>query len=131
MGKRVEWFKWIIHYRTPKIRVWQISLVFAFEVYYQLCKLRGYPVTHILEGFGKPASGEVKPGKGKYILIWPRLPLSIRLLDRISPFGRYAHAEYIAYTPEKAEEIRKSGQRMALMEIRVVWGELRFAGTEK
>ena len=129
MGKRVEWFKWIIRYRTPKARVKQINLVLAFEVYYQLCKLRGYPVTHVLDDFGKRVPEGGTPGK--YILVWPRLPLSIRLLDRIFPFGRDAHAEYIAYTPEKAEEIRKSGQRMALVEIKVVWGELRFAGTEK
>lgn len=127
MGKRVEWFKWIIHYRTPKVRVQQISLVFAFEVYYQLCKLSGYPVRHILDGFGKTVPEDAKTGKGKYIVVWPRLPLSIRLLDRIFPFARYYHAEYIDYTPEKAAEIKRSGRRAELLEIRA---ELRFVGND-
>ena len=125
MGKRVEWFKWIIHYRMLKVRVQQISLVFSFEVYYQLCKLRGYPVTHVLERWGSPAPEGAKSREGKYIAVWPRLPLSIRLLDRIFPFARYYHAECIDYTPERAEEIKQSRRRAELVEI---WTEFRSIG---
>ena len=127
MVRRVEWFKWIIHWRSPRVRLQQLWLVFTFEVYYQLCKLRGYPVTHILEGWGEPVPDGAKSNEGRYILVWPRLPLSIRLLDKIFPFGREAHAEWIPYTPEAAEKIRKTGRRAQIIDI---WCELRFAGSD-
>src|SRR5256885_7684086 len=81
---RVEWLKWMMTYRRPKTRAQQIGRFFIFELYYQLCKLRGYKVEHILKIKPLPA--------GKYILVWPPLPVSIRLLDEIFPFGRDAHA---------------------------------------
>jgi hypothetical protein len=105
---RIEWLKWIIHHGR-KTRAKQIGTVFAFEVYYQFCKLRGYKVDHILEEKFLPA--------GKYILLKPRLPLSVRLLNRIFPFGKDAHAKYIRYTPEIAEEMKKAGRHVEGIEI--------------
>ena len=67
-----------------------------------------------------------QPLEGRYIRVWPRLPLSIRLLDRIFPFGRGAHAEHIPYTPDRAGEIRGTGRRAEVVEIRY---ELGFGGS--
>ena len=105
---RIEWLKWVIRYGR-KNRARQIGTIFAFELYYQFCKLRGYKVDHILEGKFLPA--------GKYIVLRSPLPLSIRLLDRIFPFGEHAHAEYIPYSPEIADEMRKKGKHIEGVEI--------------
>ena len=122
---RIEWLKWGMSFGSRKSRAHQLKLFLAFEVYYQLCKLRGYGVNHFLEWQGGPIPEGAQPEEGKYILVWPRLPLSIRLLDTIFPFGRDAHAVHIPYTPELAEEIRGTGRRAEVVEIRY---ELRFGG---
>ncbi len=85
-------------------------------------------MNHFLAWMGKPVPEGAEPMGGKYILIWPPLPLSIRLMDRIFPFGRDAHAEYIRYTPEVAEEIKRAGRRAEVVEI---WSEFRFVGSGK
>ena len=113
---------------SRKSRARQLKLFLAFEVYYQLCKLRGYGVNHFLEWQGEPIPQGAQPEAGKYNLVWPRLPLSIRLLDTIFPFGRDAHAERIPYTPEIAEEIKGTGRRAEVVEISY---ELRFGGSSK
>jgi hypothetical protein len=115
---RIEWLKWRMSFGSRKGRARQLKLFLAFEVYYQLCKLRGYGVHHFLEWQGKPVPEGALPAAGRYILVWPRLPLSIRLLDRVFPFGRAAHAEHIPHTPEIAEEIRRAGRRAEVVEIR-------------
>ena len=109
-------------------RARQLKLFLAFEVYYQLCKLRGYGVNHFLAWQGEPIPEGAQPAAGKYILVWPRLPLSMRLLNRIFPFGKEAHAEHIPYTPDIAEEIRGAGRRAEVVEIRY---ELRFGGSSE
>jgi hypothetical protein len=63
----------------------------------------------------------------RLMLIWPRLPLSIRLLDRI--FYWIGHAEIVPYTWEAFEEARASGRRAEVLKI--ARGELRFGGTLK
>ncbi len=50
-------------------------------------------------------------------------PLSIRLLDRIVPFGRIAHAECVLYTPEAAAVARAVGRRTAVLDT--ILGEFR------
>ena len=119
---RIEWLQWRMSFGSRKSRAQQLKLFLAFEVYYQLCMLRGYRVNHFLEWEGKQIPEGAQPGAGKYILVWPRLPLSIRLLDRIFSFGRHAHAEHIPYTPDMAEEIRGSGSRAEVVEIRYELG---------
>jgi hypothetical protein len=37
---RIEWLKWMMRYGRPKTRARQVRLFLAFELYYQLCKLR-------------------------------------------------------------------------------------------
>jgi hypothetical protein len=81
----------------------------AFEVYYQFCKLRGYRIEHILKTESRSA--------GKYMLVRPPLPLSIRLLNKIFPSGRDAHARYVPYTSESAAEMKNRGWRVELVEI--------------
>ena len=125
---RIEWLKWRMSFGSRERRAQQLKLFLAFEVYYQLCKLRGYGVHHFLEWQGKPIPAGAEPAAGKYILVWPRLPLTIRLLDRIFPFGRHAHAEHIPYTPEMVEEIRGTGRRAEVVEIRY---ELGFGGSSE
>ena len=58
-------------------------------------------------------------------MIWPRLPLSIRVLDRIIFPG--AHAELVPYTPEAFEAARAAGRRVEFMVV--VPGELRYRGS--
>ena len=123
---RIEWLKWRMSFGSRKGRARQLKLFLAFELYYQLCKLRGYGVNHFLEWEGKPVPEGAQPATGKYILVWPRLPFSIRLLNRIFPFGRDAHAEHIPYTPEIAQEIRDTGRHAEIVEIRY---ELGFDGS--
>ncbi|HZG51335.1 MAG TPA: hypothetical protein VEZ40_04290 [Pyrinomonadaceae bacterium] len=125
---RIEWLKWRMSFGSRKSRARQLRLFLAFEVYYQLCKLSGYGVNHFLEWQGKPVPEGAQPMEGKYILVWPRLPLPIRLLDRLFRFGRLAHAEHIPYTPEMAEEIKSTGRRAELVEIRY---ELRSGGSSE
>jgi hypothetical protein len=123
---RIEWLKWRMSFGSRRSRARQLKLFLAFEVYYQLCKLRGYGVNHFLEWQGKPMPEGSQPMEGKYIRVWPRLPLSIRLLDKVFPFGRDAHAEHIPYTPDMAEEIRSTGRCAEVVEIRY---ELYFDGS--
>ena len=119
---RIEWLKWRMSFGSRKSRARQLKLFLAFELYYQLCKLRGYGVHHFLAWQGKPVPEGAQPAAGKYILVWPRLPFSIRLLNRIFPFGRDAHAERIPYTPEIAQEMRDTGRHAEVVEIRYEWG---------
>jgi hypothetical protein len=111
MGKRVEWLKFVMRYSRPRSRAPQILIFLAFEFYYGLCKLRGYRARHFLDPVPAERKG-TKPGD-RYILIWPPLPLSIRLLDRI--FCRAGHVEVAPYTPEAFEEVRASGRRAEIM----------------
>jgi hypothetical protein len=106
---RVEWLKWVLRYGRPQTRLRQIRAFLAFEVYYQFCKLRGYRIEHMLKT--EPLSA------GKYVLVRPPLPLSIRLINKIFPTGRDAHARYVPYTSQSAAEIRNNGSRIELVEI--------------
>jgi hypothetical protein len=86
----------------------------TFEVYYGLCKLRGYQPRHFLDPM--PAGLKECRAGDKYVVVWPPLPFSIRLLDRIFPFGS-SHTEFMPYTSEAAEKIKASGRRA---EVRVI-----------
>src|ERR687885_107000 len=95
---RIEWLKLLMRYGNPKNRGRQVLFLLVFEIYYQLCKLRGYKPRHIMDSSPEAVRG-MRAGD-RILLIWPYLPLSIRLLDRIFPYGKVAHAEYLPYTPE-------------------------------
>jgi hypothetical protein len=124
MGKRLDWLNFVIRYRRPK---GQILIFLAFEVYYQLCTLRGYRPRHLLDPM--PEEVRTKPAEQPILSVWPRrLPLSIRALNRIFPFGGY-HVELVPYTPEAAAAAKASGRRAEI--VQTVQGELRFAGSSK
>ncbi len=111
--------------RHGRNRPRQLLIFLAFEAYYQLCALRGYKPRHMLDPSPESLKG-LRPG-GRILMIWPRLPLSIRVLDRIIFPG--AHAVLAPYTPEALEAARASGRRVGFMEV--VLGELRHGGSFK
>jgi hypothetical protein len=127
MGKRIriEWLKFVMRYNRPKSRVRcarQVLFLITFEVYYGLCRLRGYPARHFLDPMPEEMRG-MQAGE-RVLLIWPRLPLSIRLLDRI--FYRIGHAGFVPYTWEAASGAEASGMRAEV--IAVAQGELHYGG---
>ena len=121
MGKRVEWLRFVMRYGRNRPR--QLLIFLAFEAYYQLCALRGYRPRHILDP--SPEALKDMPPGGRILMIWPRLPLSIRALDRVIFSG--SHAELVPYTPEAYEAARASGRRAKVMGV--VLGELRHGGS--
>jgi hypothetical protein len=123
---RIEWLKWRMSFGSRKSRARQLKLFLAFEVYYQLCKLRGYGVNHFLAWQGKPTPEGAQPMEGKYIRVWPHLPLSIRLLDRVFPFGRDAHAEHI---PSRPTGRKRLGARADARRSWTIRYELGFGGS--
>ena len=120
MGKRVEWLKFVLEHGRNRPR--QLLIFLAFEAYYQLCALRGYRPRHLLDP--PPEALWSRPAGGRVLMIWPRLPLSLRVLDRIIFPG--AHAELVPYTAEAAAAARVTGRRFEVMET--VLGELRLGG---
>ena len=124
MGKRIDWLNFVVRHKRPKR---QILTYLGFELYYQLCALRGYRPRHILDSM--PEELRTKPARQPILSIWPhRLPLSIRALNRIFPFGDY-HIELVRYTPEAATAARESGRRAEI--LKTVEGELRLIGSSK
>ena len=117
MGKRVEWLKFVMRHGRSRRR--QLLIFLAFEAYYQLCTLRGYRPRHLFD----PSPEWMRAGLAgrRILMIWPRLPLSLRVLDRLFPG---AHAHVVPYTPEAYEAARASGRRAEVTEA--VLGELRL-----
>ncbi len=123
MGMRVEWLKLMMRNKRRWRRPYFFLSFLFFEVYFQLCKLRGYPAHHIYID-GTPEGIRSRPAE-KYFMVWPLLPLSIRLLDWI--FYRAGHAEFEPYTPEAFAEARASGRRAEV--LKTVRGEFRSSGS--
>jgi hypothetical protein len=61
----------------------------------------------------------------RYIAIWPRLPLSIRLLDKVFD----GHVRFAPYAPEAAAEAKAKGMRAEVMTVRA--GVLLFGGSSR
>lgn len=121
MGQRVEWLKFVLRYGRKRPR--QLIIFLAFEAYYWLCALRGYrPRHHLLDPMPESLKG-MRPGR-HILMIWPRLPFSIRVLDRVVFTG--SHAEWVPYTPGAYEAAKAAGRRVEFMEV--VLGELRLGG---
>jgi len=97
----------------------------TFEAYYQLCALLGYRPRHFLDPLPEGLRG-VRAGE-RILLIRPRLPLSIRLLDGI--FYRIGHAEMMPYTAEAAARAVASGRHTEVLDV--VGGELHAGGSYK
>ena len=103
-----------------------LSIFLAFEAYYQLCALRGYRPRHVLLD-SLPESLRAIPPGGRVLLVWPRLPLSVRVLERICPYANGSHAEFAPYTPEALRGARASGRRAEV--IVTAQGELHDGGS--
>ena len=123
MGKRVEWLKFVRQFGRNRPR--QLLIFFLFEAHYQLCALRGYRPRHFLDPLPEEVRG-VRAGE-HILLIVPRLPLSIRLLDRI--FYRLGHAEMVPYTAEAAARADASSWHTEVLDV--VEGELHAGGSFK
>lgn len=114
---RVEWLRWVVRHGNPRTRARNLRGFLAFELYSLWCGLNGYRVTHWLDQKPLPA--------GRYLLTRRRPPPGVRLLDRVFPFGKEAHAEYTPHTPENEEALRKAGRPVEVVEVayRVAAGE--------
>jgi hypothetical protein len=118
MGKRVDWLKFVVQHKRPK---GQLLTFLAFEVYYQLCTLGGYRPRHLLDQMPEEMRNRI--AGQDILLVWPRcLPFSIRVLNRIFPFGSH-HIEMVIYTPEAMAAARASGRHAEIM--KTVQGEFR------
>ena len=106
---RVEWLKWYVRYGDPKTRSQVIRRVLAFEVYRLGGLLFGHKVTHWLEEQPLPA--------GKYLLIRRPVPLGVKLLDKVFPFGEQTHTQHVPYLPAVAERMRVAGEPFEVVEI--------------
>ena len=123
MGRRVEWLKlqWR-HGRRARLPLALLYLL-TFESYYQLCTLLGYRSRHFLDPFPDSLKG-LKPGD-RYLVVRPRLPLPIRLLDGIF----HGHVEFAPYSPGAAAEAEAKGGRVEVGVVRA--GVLRSGGSFK
>ena len=126
MVQRVEWLKLQMRHGRPERLPLNLLGFLVFEAYYQLCALGGYRPRHVfLES--SPEGLRNRPlGERRILLIWPQLPLSIRMLESVWPYANGAHAEFVPYTPEAAAAARASGRRVEIM--KTVQGELRSRG---
>lgn len=126
MFKRMEWLKLQLRHgragRLPRV----LLIFLAFESYYQLCALLGSRPRHVLLDSSPESLRAIPPGK-RVMMVWPRLPLPIRILERVWPYGYGAHAEFAAYTPEAEAAARASGGRAEIMQS--VPCEVRFGGS--
>lgn len=123
MFSRVEWLRLQCRHGRRARLPFALLYLLTFESYYQLCTLLGYRPRHFLDPFPDSLKG-LKPGD-RYIVVWPHLPLPIRLLDRIFP----GHVEYIAYTARAAAEAKAKGRRAEVGVVRA--GVLRSGGSFK
>lgn len=114
MVGRLDWLKLNLRSGRPaRVRARVIRRFVAFEFYYWLCRSLGYRPRHFLDYPAAEVRG-LRAGD-RYLVIWPRLPLLIRLLDRtFSPTG---HARFAPYSSETAEEARSNGRRVAVMTV--------------
>ena len=106
---RVDWIKWIIKYGNPRTRYQNLMRFFAFELYNLGCRLNGHKVTHWLKEKPIPA--------GKYLLIRKPVPLGVRLLNKIFPFGTETLTKHMPYSSVIAEEMRNAGKAVEVVEI--------------
>ena len=129
MGERVEWLKLQMRHGRPERLPLLLTVLLGFEAFYQWCALRGYRPRHVFADPPPAGLRTLPPGAERALLIWPRLPLSIRVLERLCPYANGSHAEYAPYSPEALSEARASGRRAEVVEVRR--GEIRAGGSFK
>jgi hypothetical protein len=109
---RIEWLK--LQNGGPLNLCRRASQLAVFEVYYQLCALRGYRPRHVFLNASPESLRATLPGD-HVLLIWPRLPLSIRLLEVAWPYAYGSHAEGVPYTPEAFAAAKAAGRRVRII----------------
>lgn len=125
MFPRVEWLRLQMRHGRRARLPFALFYFITFEAYYQLCALLGYRPRHFLDPLPEGVRG-LRAGE-HVLLIRPRLPLSIRLLDRM--FYRIGHAEMVPYTAEAAARAEASGWHTEVLDT--VEGELHAGGSFK
>ncbi len=125
MVKRVEWLKLQVRGR-PWWLPRALLIFLTFEAYYQLCALLGFRPRHVLLDSSPESLRAVLPAE-RVMMVWPRLPLMIRVLDRVWPYAYGAHVDFVAYTREAEWAARAAGRRTAV--VRVSQGEFRKEGS--
>ena len=125
MFPRGEWLRLQMQRGRRSRLPFALFYLTTFETYYQLCALLGYRPRHFLDPMPEGVRG-VRAGE-RVLLIRPRLPLSIRLLDRI--FYRIGHAEMVPYSAEEAARAEASGRHAEVLDV--VEGELHAGGSFK
>ena len=126
MLKRVEWLKLQLRHGRRGRLTFALFILLAFEAYYQLGTLLGYRPRHALLEPLPEGIRAVSPGE-RVMLAWPRLPLLIRVLERVCPYAYGTQAEWVPYTPEAEAAARAAGRRTAVVEV--VPGELSDGGS--
>ena len=107
---RIEWLKWVMRYGNPKTRSRNIRGFLAFELYSLGCTLSGYRIAHWLgEGPSRP--------EGRYLRVVRPAPLAVKALDKVFSFGEEAHSEYVPYTAEGMEEMRRAGRQVKVVDV--------------
>ena len=122
VASRIEWLK--LQNGGPLNLGRRALQLFTFEVYYQLCARRGYRPRHVFLNSSLESLRFLLPGD-HVLMIWPRLPPSIRLLERVWPYAYGSQAECVPYTPEAAAAAKATGRRVRI--IPVVAGEFKKA----
>ena len=128
MVKRIEWLKLQMRHGRRARLPFALLYLLTFESYYQLCTLLGYRPRHVLLDASPESLRAIPPGM-RVMMVWPRLPLLLRVLERVWPCAYGAHAELMPYTPEAFEEAVAAGRRAEV--LRTVQGELRYGGSFK
>jgi hypothetical protein len=98
-----------IKYGNPRTRSQNLSRFLAFELYSLGYRLNGHKVAHWLEETSLPPR--------KYFMIRQPLPLGVKLLDKIFPFGAETHTKHKPYSAVTAEEMRHAGKTVEVVEI--------------
>ena len=111
---RLDWLKLNLRRGRPtRVRARVLRRFVAFEFYYWLSSLLSNRPRHFLDPM--PAELRGLRAGDRYLVIWPSLPLLIRLLDRI--FYPTGHATFAPYAPETAERAKSEGRRTVVQTV--------------
>lgn len=116
MMSRIEWLKLQMRYGRPEKLPLILLIFLGFEAFYQFCTLRGYRPRHALLDPPPESVRNMPQEERRILLIWPHLPLAIRVLEKICPYANGSHAEFVPYSVEAEAKARAAGLRFAVVE---------------